>query len=222
LGLDAEATEAFSPGEGPDETEEAVMSAADDLDVLRERFRKLAALAKGNGHEGAVAAERAAAMLRQHGDDVLRPPDPEWLARCAEADRVRRARAAEATFRRGTRKWGTPEEKVALEAVEAEERAAFWTKWEAEEPLRKAAREAAREAALEAKRAEDRERRRQAKIRRAEREREEAERQREEAVEAAKRQAKKVAETRAARAAWEAERERRCAAGKLFNIGSHP
>jgi hypothetical protein len=200
------------------------MSAADDLDVLRRRFRKLAALAKGNGNEGAVAAGRAATMLREHGADVLtpadglrsipsinlRPPDPEWLARCAEAERVRRARAAEATFRSGTKRWGTPEEKAALAAIEAEEHAAFWAKYEAEEPARKAAREAA----IEAKRAKDRERRREAKLRKEERQREYAERLRKEAAEAPMRRAKNAAETRAERAAWKAERERRRAAGR--------
>jgi len=47
---------------------------AADLDTLRTRFRKLARLAKDNGHEGERASAKAAAMLREHGDAVLVPP----------------------------------------------------------------------------------------------------------------------------------------------------
>jgi hypothetical protein len=185
--------------------------AADPLEELRERFRKLARLAKGNGHEGARAAEVAAAMLREHGDAVLlQPPNIVFRAladvsrnideriRARKEERRARPYADDDAFRLGVRSWGTPEEKAAQAAADAKR----WGEWAAEREAERPAREAAEAAEKVAKKIKARE---NYLRRKAEKKAEEAER-----AKTAKQQAAEAKQREAEnRAAWEAERELR-------------
>lgn len=160
----------------------------ENIEKLRDRFRKLVRLAKDNGHEGVVASERAMDMLQAYGEEILPAPPSQ---RSQLADREAALAEAEAEFREGTRRWGSCEEKAALKV---EEDAARRRKLAEERQKRKerAARERAREEAeaaltLVQKTARAAEWQRLRAERAAEKE--EAERQR--------------------RAAWEAERARR-------------
>lgn len=185
--------------------------AADSLEALHKRFQKLARLAKGNGHEGARAAEVAAAMLREYGDAVLlQPPNivshrlvdisRDMDERARERKEQRRARpyAEDFAFHIGMRKWGTPEEKAVLADADAMRHAAWKAECEAERPVREAAR-AAEAAAKKIKAHEDYLRRK------AEKKVQEAER----AQTAKQRDAKEKQREAEERAAWEAERELR-------------